>query len=384
MKKTWWIQSAVALSLTLGACAAVWADDAASAATPATPAGPKVTFGGGLDTYFQYNAAGGKEIVDPTGRVFDQSDNSFRVGLAKFSIDAKETKVGAHIDLIYGQDADVMYGTPDPRGTAIALENAYATYSPTSKWTFTMGKFATGIGYEVIESWSNPNYSRSFAFGYTIPFEHTGAKAAYTFSDKYNAMLMVADTGWTDEASANQSKTLHLQFNGSPSAKFGFVANVMAGDEYGSGATDHQTRDVGELILNFNPSSKIYAGFDLTYGQKTRPDVTGADPSRNDILPYNAGVFYATYAFNAAWKLAGRLERMNDKENVTGLGVPSVQEGTITLSYKTGNLVPRAEFRYDEALAANGDKADFFNDPSHPGGLVSTQKTYTLGVAYTF
>ena len=174
MKKTWWIQSAVVLSLTLVACAAVWADDAASAATPAaTPAGPKVTFGGGLDTYFQYDAAGGKEIVDPTGRVFDQSDNTFRVGLAKFSIDAKETKVGAHIDLIYGQDADVMLRHPDPRGTAIGFENAYATYSPSAKWTFTMGKFVTGIGYEVIESWSNPNYSRSFAFGYTSKTNRT-------------------------------------------------------------------------------------------------------------------------------------------------------------------------------------------------------------------
>ena len=60
---------------------------------------------------------------------------------------------------------------------------------------------------------------------------------------------------------------------------------------------------------------------------------------------------------------------------------PSVQEGTLTLAYKVGNLVPRAEFRYDEALNGNGDKTGFFAVPS---GLVSTQKTYTLGVAYTF
>jgi hypothetical protein len=46
-----------------------------------------------------------------------------------------------------------------------------------------------------------------------------------------------------------------------------------------------------------------------------------------------------------------------------------------------GNLVPRAEFRYDEALNGNGDKTDFFNGY---GRAVSTQKTYTLGVAYTF
>ena len=73
MKKTWWIHSAVALILTVGTGAAVRADDAAPAATavptasvaPAVSAtaGPKVTFGGGLDTYFQYNVAGGKGIV---------------------------------------------------------------------------------------------------------------------------------------------------------------------------------------------------------------------------------------------------------------------------------------------------------------------------------
>jgi hypothetical protein len=67
-------------------------------------------------------------------------------------------------------------------------------------------------------------------FGYTIPFEHTGVKATYTFSDKYMAMLMVANTGWADESSANQSKTAHLQFIGNPSGLFGFVANLIAGE----------------------------------------------------------------------------------------------------------------------------------------------------------
>jgi hypothetical protein len=396
------IRLAVVAALSLGVCNLAQADEATVSSTPApTPAGPTVTYGGGLDTYYQFNAAGGKGIVNPTGRVFDQSDNTFRVGLAKFSIDAKEKTVGGHIDLIYGQDADLMYGYPSTsKSTAIGLENAYATYSPTAKWTFTLGKFATGIGYEVIESWLNPNYSRSYAFGYTIPFEHTGVKAAYTFSDKYNAMLMVANSGWADESSANQSKTAHLQFIGNPSGKFGFVANLMAGDEYGytvvtpgyiSGgvtfpevttvypATAHQTKEVGELILNFNPTSKIYAGLDLTYGQKTLTDPGVAD--NTDVQPYNAVVLYASYAFSPAWKLSGRLERMNDKEDVTGLGAPSVQEGTLTLAYKVGNLVPRAEFRYDEALDGNGDKTGFFAVPS---GLVSTQKTYTLGVAYTF
>ena len=63
--------------------------------------------------------------MGPSGRAFDTSDNTFRVGLAKFSVDAKESKAGGHIDLIYGQTADIINtgaGTPGTANPGSGLE----------------------------------------------------------------------------------------------------------------------------------------------------------------------------------------------------------------------------------------------------------------------
>jgi hypothetical protein len=319
------------------------------------PKGPVVTFNGGLDVYYMLNTTGSDPAIGTYGRIFDQTNNTFRTSLAKFSIDAKEGNVGGHIDLIYGQTADVMYGTKT--GTAVALESAYVSYSPTAKLSLSAGKFPTLIGYEVIESWVNPNYSRSFAFGYTIPFEHTGVKGTYTFSDKVNASAMVANTGWSDEASLNSSKTVLLQVIANPVPVFGFVANVITGPDAGT----YTNKTVGNFIVNVNPTSKLYLGADLTLGS-----VEG-DP---DNYSFNSEVFYLTYLLTPAFKAAARYELYSDEDVVTGLA-PKASDATLTLGYKVGNLNPRAEFRYDQFEDADGN-------------LLGTQRTYTMGIAYTF
>jgi hypothetical protein len=107
-----------------------------------------------MDVYYMFNTTSSDPSLVTYGRIFDASNNTFRTSLAKFSVDVKEDKAGGHIDLIYGQTADVMYGAK--MGTAIALESAYVSYSPSAKLTASAGKFPTLIGYEVIESWVTP------------------------------------------------------------------------------------------------------------------------------------------------------------------------------------------------------------------------------------
>jgi len=376
---------AVLAALSLGVSRAK-ADDPA-------PAGPKVSFSGGIDTYYLFNGAsagshttGGlaPQPVGPSGRAFDTSDNTFRVGLAKFSVDAKESKAGGHIDLIYGQTADIINTGAVTPGTAIGLESAYVYYTPTPKWNFKMGKCATPIGFEVIESWSNLNYSRSYLYWDTIPVVHSMVMGTYTFNDKYNATAMVSNSGWNDEASTSLFKNALLQFIGNPSGKFGFVASILAGNKTG---VIHTTRDVADINLNFNPTSALYVGLDVTYGQSTTPDVGGAGATSTDILPYNGAALYASYQLNPAWKVGARVERLNDKDGAAGAGAAAVEEGTLTLAYKVGNFLPRLEYRYDEAKnSVNGANvnAEIFNDPSRPSGFVSSQRTLTLSAAYTF
>ena len=53
-----------------------------------------------------------------------------------------------------------------------------------------IGKFTTHLGYELIEGYDgyNDNYSRSFLFGYAIPFAHTGVRTSYSFGDRVSAI----------------------------------------------------------------------------------------------------------------------------------------------------------------------------------------------------
>jgi hypothetical protein len=46
-----------------------------------------------------------------------------------------------------------------------------------------VGKFVTLLGYEVIESPNDLNYSRGYLFSLAIPLTHTGVLASYSFTD---------------------------------------------------------------------------------------------------------------------------------------------------------------------------------------------------------
>jgi hypothetical protein len=243
------------------------------------------------------------------------------------------------------------------------LESAYVTYNPSSKLTLLMGKCATPIGFEVVESWSNLNYSRSFLYWYTIPVVHSCARASYAFNDKYSVLVMATNSGWADEKSTSLFKDGMVRFTGTPSGKFGFVATALVGNRSG---LVHTAQDVADLDINLNPSSKLYIGLDLTYGQTSAPDVT-VDVTKSDLKPYNGAALYASYAITDVFKLAARAERMNDKDNATGVGAVYVQEGTLTLAYKIGNFLPRAEYRYDEGVKKH-----------------NAQRTGTVSTAYTF
>src|SRR5207245_1722426 len=65
------------------------------------------------------------------------------------------------------------------------------------------GKFVTLLGAEVIEPWSNYNYSRSFLFSLAIPFTHTGALVSYPISDKLSVTGGAVE-GWDKVQSNNQ------------------------------------------------------------------------------------------------------------------------------------------------------------------------------------
>jgi putative OmpL-like beta-barrel porin-2 len=68
------------------------------------------------------------------------------------------------------------------------LQEAYlsGTVPVGSGLTLKAGKFVTLLGYEVIESPNNLNFSRGYLFELAVPLTHTGGLASYTFTDWFN------------------------------------------------------------------------------------------------------------------------------------------------------------------------------------------------------
>ena len=122
-------------------------------------------------------------------RSFDGDANSFRPNMAQLVLEkaaspggALSDRAGFRLKLNFGEDAKFTGG-----GAADSddydFQEAYVQYMPADNLTFQAGRMNTLIGYEVIESPLNPNFSRSFLFGMGEPFTVTGFRASFDFSD---------------------------------------------------------------------------------------------------------------------------------------------------------------------------------------------------------
>ncbi len=99
------------------------------------------------------------------------------------------------LPLIWASDdraEEFSYGNPD-HPTLFAVKQAYVSYAISDKLKFTIGKWATHIGYEVTDAYLNRNYSMDYMFSYG-PFSHTGLKADIGLGKKSAFMVGVANT----------------------------------------------------------------------------------------------------------------------------------------------------------------------------------------------
>ena len=145
-----------------------------SAATAEEEQKPVFSFTGSADVYYRYDFAKTKANNFTS---FTNSHNSFALGMASLKAEHKSDKVGAVIDLGFGQRAKEF--SYNDEGISAAIKQLYVSYSPTDWLKFTAGTWATHVGYELLDPQLNRNYSMSYLFT-NGPFSHTGLKADIT------------------------------------------------------------------------------------------------------------------------------------------------------------------------------------------------------------
>ena len=149
-------------------------------------------------------------------RSFDGDANSFRPNMAQIVLErvAKtegdlKNRAGFRVKLNVGEDAKFT-GGGETGEDEFDFQEAYVQYiAPIgSGVTFQAGRMNTLIGYEVIESPLNPNFSRSFLFGIGEPFTVTGLRASYDLSDRVSLAVSAINSFTGLQADDNNSKSV--------------------------------------------------------------------------------------------------------------------------------------------------------------------------------
>jgi len=363
-------------SVVLSTCGIAMAADSTTAAK--TP--PPVSISGSVDGYYRYN------FDDPKGGTnnktsFTNSQNSFELGMATLRADHSFGKVSATADLGFGRRAaEFSYNDSASNQNLAAIKQLYVTYQATSKIKFTLGKWGTHIGYEVLDAYSNRNYSMDYMFSYG-PFFHTGIKADVTLSGTTAFMVGVANP--TDFSSTSSStKVAIAQFStGTKDGKWKGYLNYQGyygvSTPYvlnsGTAYTLYKNLSQIDLVVNGTLNSKWGIGYNGTYQAIN-------DGSSKD---WWGSALYLNYDPKSNLGFTLRGEYFSDKDGIKLAqfdGDPykgDVTDFTLTALWKVeSNLTIMPEIRLD-----NTSKDGFF---AKSNGVTSTNSTVSALVAAVY
>lgn len=212
------VLAATLLLTAVSLSAPVRAEEATPASTPApvpsaepAPAGyyiDGIRLGAQIQAGFYGNAASPSSGVN-VGQSFTDRSNSVLLNQALFTIEKALDKTATGYD--FGFKLQGMYGT-DARYTHFLnelsnvtsqrtqLDIVEASVSVHTPWLtaggidFKFGQFPTLLGFETIDPSTNPFYSHTYIFNYSLPFKHTGALSITHVAPELDIYLQI-DTG---------------------------------------------------------------------------------------------------------------------------------------------------------------------------------------------
>ena len=232
------------------------------------------------------------------------------------------------------------------------VEEAYLTWAmpddgPSSLKGLTLkgGKFVTLLGAEVIEPWSNYNYSRSFLFSLAIPFTHTGALVSYPITDKLSVTGGAVE-GWDKVQSNNQGWSGIGNLTYTLTDQVTLAANGIWGPEQ-TNKTGNK-RGVADFVATIKPTSALTFLLNYDWGHED------AAAAGNEAGLWQGFAAVANYAFTDRASAAVRGEWFEDHGGTRTGTVQSLYEATVTGKYLiTQHLYGQLEYRHDES--AKGD-----------------------------
>ena len=352
---------------------------------PVNTALSSTTLSGYVDTSAIWNLGSGSQVANRFANTASDRQDGFNVNTVKLQlekpIDEGTWSAGYKVETMFGPDANVM---PGALTSGVAIKQAYAALrAPIGNGIdFKIGQFDPIVGYEVTDSYANPNFSRSLGFNNLEPFGHTGILASYQVNDIIGVSGGVANgdsgfglnggsltaSGFASGQSGSSMRGLLAEsarvYMGSVVVKAPESAGWLAGSSLYVGAVN------GDANGAKNDPTLLYVGVSLATPIKELSLGASAD------LLFNAGLggqsYANAYAFYTGYQITEKLKANNRFEYATsgyGAFLPGRAEDkmigeTFTLDYALwSNVLTRGEFRWDRSVDGganpfNGQKND--------------------------
>lgn len=369
---------------------------------------PSTTLSGYVDTSAIWKLGTGNGLV---GRSYDGTakQDGFNLNVVKLTlekpVDEGNWSAGYKTDLLVGPDAAAFRGTsPFADGSSLSIKQAYvALRAPVGNGVdIKMGVFDTVVGYEVFDSASNKNYSRSY--GYFIePLSHTGVLLSYQAADwigfsagvanTYNDAFINGRPTRSGAATAETEKTYMASMTLTAPESFGALqgATLSSGivDGLNGGKTDTTLLYTGLSLPTGMDSLRLGAAYDYRFTSQHGDTTGNAFLGGNDSTYAWSGALYASYQATEKLSLHTRAEYATGTDGTWYMVGPTNDDTrnelfglTFTADYALwANVVTRAEFRWDSAIAG-GDNAT-----AKPFGGTNPDKnalSLALNVIYKF
>jgi hypothetical protein len=319
---------------------------------------------GSIDAYYRYNFANAKDSAHTNNYTsFTNSQNSFELGMASLKGDYSIGKVDGVLDLGFGTRAE-EFSYNDTKSIT-SIKQAYLSFAPSDKVKFTMGKWATHVGYELLDAYLNRNYSMDYMFSYG-PFFHTGLKMDVTANKNIAFMVGVANP--TDHTSASFAKKNFIaQFHlTSSDSKINGYLNYVGGKDM-SDATTNQFDAVITAII----STKFNVGYNGSI-KSVKAD------GKNSSDSWWGSALYLNYDPKSVFGLTLRGEYFDDEKGVAGL-YNKIFDLTMSGNIRIDNLTIIPEFRLDAAKDPL-----FFKNSDGASPTEKSTGTFLLGATYHF
>ena len=241
-----------------------------------------------------------------------------------------------------------------------------------------VGKFPTLLGYEVIESPLDLNYSRGYLFTFAVPFTTTGVLASYTFTDWLSVQAGLV-LGWDRSNTSNDGPSGTGQIAVTPIKDLPLAMNFIVGPEISG--SQNPIRWVIDLTGSYTGISNLTLGFNFDYGWQANDVFLTNQGLGNESAKWYGIAAYAAYDFWKDFRASLRQEWFKDAQGVrTGtVGGVTLFSTTATLQYNIWKgLYARGEYRHDNANQL------VFGCRPNPGCSEKSQDTVSVSFYYKF